>query len=80
MAVELAHKAGSVRVGVGAVVSEHGRVLVMRRAGSHGAGLWGLPGGHQEFGESPENPPSTTAAIRQPDCPATRPGRPSATP
>jgi 8-oxo-dGTP diphosphatase len=55
MAVELAHEAGSVRVGVGAVVSEHGRVLVMRRAGSHGAGLWGLPGGHQEFGESPED-------------------------
>ena len=43
-----------VRVGVGAVVVEDGRVLVMRRAGAHGAGLWGLPGGHQEFGESPE--------------------------
>jgi 8-oxo-dGTP diphosphatase len=36
------------------VVFEDGRVLVMRRAGAHGAGLWGLPGGHQEFGESPE--------------------------
>ena len=43
-----------VRVGVGAVVVEDGRVLVMRRAGAHGAGLWGLPGGHQEVGESPE--------------------------
>jgi hypothetical protein len=43
-----------VRVGVGAVLVEGGRVLVMRRAGAHGAGLWGLPGGHQEFGESPE--------------------------
>ncbi|GAA1191611.1 nucleotide triphosphate diphosphatase NUDT15 [Pseudonocardia alaniniphila] len=43
-----------VRVGVGAVVVDDGRVLVMRRAGAHGAGLWGLPGGHQEFGESPE--------------------------
>lgn len=30
-------------------------MLVMRRAGAHGAGLWGLPGGHQEFGESPEH-------------------------
>jgi 8-oxo-dGTP diphosphatase len=31
-----------------------GTVLVMRRAGAHGAGTWGLPGGHQEYGESPE--------------------------
>ena len=42
------------QVGVGAVVSEGGRILVMRRAGAHGAETWGLPGGHQEFGESPE--------------------------
>lgn len=44
-----------VQVGVGAVVRDGGRILVMRRAGSHGAGTWGLPGGHQEFGESPED-------------------------
>lgn len=43
-----------VRVGVGAIVSEEGRLLVMRRAGAHGAGTLELPGGHQEFGESPE--------------------------
>ncbi|WP_232661024.1 nucleotide triphosphate diphosphatase NUDT15 [Pseudonocardia sp. TRM90224] len=43
-----------VRVGVGAVVREGERILVLRRAGAHGAGTWGLPGGHQEFGESPE--------------------------
>src|SRR5690606_13616910 len=42
------------RVGVGAVVRDGGRVLVMRRTGAHGAGTWGLPGGHQEDGESPE--------------------------
>jgi 8-oxo-dGTP diphosphatase len=43
-----------VQVGVGAVVHDGGRILVIRRAGAHGAGTWGLPGGHQEFGESPE--------------------------
>jgi 8-oxo-dGTP diphosphatase len=43
-----------VRVGVAAVVEDAGRWLVLRRAGAHGAGTWGLPGGHQEFGESPE--------------------------
>ena len=42
-------------VGVGAVVRAHGRVLVMRRAGVVGAGTWGIPGGHQEDGESPEH-------------------------
>ncbi len=39
---------------------EAGRVLVMRRAGAHGAGRWGVPGGHQEYGESPEG-----AAVRE---------------
>jgi len=43
-----------VRVGVAAVVDVGGRWLVLRRSGAHGAGTWGLPGGHQEFGESPE--------------------------
>lgn len=43
-----------VRVGVAAVVEDAGRWLVLRRSGAHGAGTWGLPGGHQEFGESPE--------------------------
>jgi 8-oxo-dGTP diphosphatase len=46
---------GQIRVGVGAVVRAHGRVLVMRRAGVLGGGTWGIPGGHQEYGESPEN-------------------------
>lgn len=43
-----------VRVGVAAVVADGERWLVLRRRGAHGAGTWGLPGGHQEFGESPE--------------------------
>lgn len=41
-------------MGVAAVVEDGGRWLVLRRRGSHGAGTWGLPGGHQEVGESPE--------------------------
>jgi 8-oxo-dGTP diphosphatase len=36
------------------VVRADDRVLVMRRAGALGAGTWGIPGGHQEYGESPE--------------------------
>ncbi|MCW0214923.1 MAG: NUDIX domain-containing protein [Pseudonocardia sp.] len=43
-----------VRVGVAAVVPDGDSWLVLRRRGAHGAGTWGLPGGHQEFGESPE--------------------------
>jgi 8-oxo-dGTP diphosphatase len=43
-----------IRVGVGALVADGERLLVLRRSGAHGAGTWGLPGGHQEFGESPE--------------------------
>jgi 8-oxo-dGTP diphosphatase len=43
-----------VRVGVGAIIRDGDRMLVLRRAGAHGAGTWGLPGGHMEFGESPE--------------------------
>ncbi len=43
-----------VRVGVGVIVMRAGRVLLGERAGSHGAGTWAFPGGHLEFGESPE--------------------------
>jgi 8-oxo-dGTP diphosphatase len=31
-----------------------GRILLMRRQRSHGAGSWSTPGGHLDFGESPE--------------------------
>ena len=42
------------RVGVSIVIhDEQGRVLLGLRAGKHGAGTWGLPGGAIEPGEDP---------------------------
>jgi ADP-ribose pyrophosphatase YjhB (NUDIX family)/ribosomal protein S18 acetylase RimI-like enzyme len=46
--------APAVQVGIGVIVVRGGRVLLGRRRGAHGAGNWALPGGHLEFGESPE--------------------------
>ena len=43
------------RVGVGVIVVRDGRVLLGRRLGAHGAGTWSPPGGHLEFGETPED-------------------------
>ena len=42
------------RVGVGVIIEEQGRVLLIQRKGAHGAGSWSTPGGHFEFGESLE--------------------------
>lgn len=42
------------RVGVACLVTRAGRTLLLRRQRSHGAGSWSPPGGHLEFGESPE--------------------------
>ena len=46
---------GRVQIGVGVVVLREGLVLLGERAGSHGAGTWAFPGGHLEFGETPED-------------------------
>lgn len=39
-------------VGVQAVVTRGGSVLLQQRSGVYGSGYWGLPGGHLEFGET----------------------------
>ena len=52
-----------VRAGVAVFLFDHhqnDRFLLMKRSGSHGAGTWGLPGGHIEYGES-----ATDAAARE---------------
>jgi len=41
-------------VGVGVLIKSEGKILLQRRTGAHGEGTWSLPGGHLEFGETPE--------------------------
>lgn len=40
------------RVGVGAIVIREGRILLVKRASSPGKGLWAIPGGLVELGET----------------------------
>jgi 8-oxo-dGTP diphosphatase len=42
------------RVGVAIILTRGDRVLLMKRKGPHGTGTWSTPGGHLEFGETPE--------------------------
>lgn len=42
------------RVGVGVIVTRGHRVLLIRRINAHGAGTWSTPGGHLDYGETPE--------------------------
>jgi 8-oxo-dGTP diphosphatase len=42
------------RIGVGVIVTKGDCVLLLERKGVHGQGTWSTPGGHLEFGESPE--------------------------
>ena len=41
-------------VGVAVIISRDDRVLLIKRKHVHGAGTWSVPGGHLEFGETPE--------------------------
>ena len=41
-------------VGVGVIVIKESKLLLLKRATSHGVGTWSTPGGHLEFGESLE--------------------------
>jgi 8-oxo-dGTP diphosphatase len=41
-------------VGVGVIIEKDGQVLLLKRTSVHGAGTWSTPGGHLEYGESPE--------------------------
>ena len=41
-------------VGVGIIITRGERTLLLHRHHAHGAGTWSSPGGHLEFGETPE--------------------------
>jgi 8-oxo-dGTP diphosphatase len=41
-------------VGVAVILMREDKVLLIKRKGPHGPGTWTTPGGHMEFGETPE--------------------------
>jgi 8-oxo-dGTP diphosphatase len=42
------------RVGTAIIITREDKVLLMKRKGPHGQGTWSTPGGHLDFGETPE--------------------------
>lgn len=42
------------RVGIGVIITKENSVLLLRRRSVHGSGTWSTPGGHLDYGESPE--------------------------
>jgi 8-oxo-dGTP diphosphatase len=42
------------QVGIGILITKDDLVLLMKRKAPHGHGTWSTPGGHLDFGETPE--------------------------
>jgi len=42
------------QVGTAIIITREDKVLLLKRKGPHGKGTWSTPGGHLDFGESPE--------------------------
>jgi len=42
------------KAGVAVIITKDDKVLLMKRKGVHGTGTWTTPGGHLDFGETPE--------------------------
>jgi 8-oxo-dGTP diphosphatase len=42
------------KVGVAIIITKGNQILLIRRKNVHGAGSWSTPGGHLDFGETPE--------------------------
>ena len=42
------------QVGTATIITRDNKVLLMKRKGTRGKGTWSTPGGHLDFGETPE--------------------------
>ena len=42
------------QVGTAIIITKDDKVLLIKRNGPHGHGTWATPGGHLDFGETPE--------------------------
>jgi 8-oxo-dGTP diphosphatase len=41
-------------IGVGVIIEKDQKVLLLKRGNVHGADSWSTPGGHLDYGETPE--------------------------